>query len=393
MNRSIEPVPRLELERRWSAVDRIMQAHGLDALVMQNAQDWLGGYVRWFTGAPANAGYPRAVLYFGAEDMTIIEQGGRGEVRPQNPKGLVAPGVRETRHSPSYVSVRYTASTDAEIAYEVLKERGVRRVGWVNPAGAYFGFGAALTRLPGAEAFDDVTDEVDAVKAIKSAYELEMIGRTARLQDEVLVRLREYIRPGLRDFEIAAYAQYVASTLGAEQGIYINSSSPPGEAAVFRLHGQQGRTLQAGDLFAILVETNGPGGYYTEIARTFSVGQPPAEVVEATRVVVDAQAHTLERLRAGASCREIAASHDSYMTKRGLPPETRLYCHGQGYDMVERPLVRDDEDMCIAAGMNIALHPGFVRRSVNGLITDNYVVSADEPPRRLHQTPQEVLVV
>jgi Xaa-Pro aminopeptidase len=393
MSRSIEPVPRAELERRWSAADRVMQAHGLDALVMQNAQDWLGGYVRWFTGAPANAGYPRCVIYFGADDMTIVEQGGRNEVRKRDPLSSAMPGVRETRHSPSYVSVGYTATTDAQIVCDRLQARGVARVGWVSPAGAYFRFGEMLTRLMGGEAFVDVTDEIDAVKAIKSPYEQELIGRTARLQDEVLARLRAFIRPGLRDFEIAAYAQYVASTLGAEQGIYINSSSPPSEAAVFRPHAQQGRTLEAGDLFAILVETNGPGGYYTEIARTFSLGKPPAEVVEATRIVVDAQAYTLDRLRPGASCREVAAQHDAYMTERGLPPETRLYCHGQGYDMVERPLIRDDEDMRIAAGMNIALHPGFVTRSVNGLITDNYLVSADEPARRLHQTPQEVLVV
>ena len=32
--------------------------------------------------------------------------------------------------------------------------------------------------------------------------------------------------------------------------------------------------------------------------------------------------------------------------------------------MVERPLIRDDEDMVIAPGINIALHPAFATRSV-----------------------------
>ena len=35
----------------------------IDALVMQNNNDWLGGYVRWFTGTPANNAYPRSVLF------------------------------------------------------------------------------------------------------------------------------------------------------------------------------------------------------------------------------------------------------------------------------------------------------------------------------------------
>jgi hypothetical protein len=34
-----------------------------------------------------------------------------------------------------------------------------------------------------------------------------------------------------------------------------------------------------------------------------------------------------------------------------LPPETRLYAHGQGYDMVERPLIRADESMWFEEGM------------------------------------------
>ena len=32
-----------ELERRWAAVRKEMGARGIDALVMQNASDWLGG--------------------------------------------------------------------------------------------------------------------------------------------------------------------------------------------------------------------------------------------------------------------------------------------------------------------------------------------------------------
>ena len=32
--------------------------------------------------------------------------------------------------------------------------------------------------------------------------------------------------------------------------------------------------------------------------------------------------------------------------------------------MVERPLIRDDEDIAVAPGMNIALHPGYATRSV-----------------------------
>jgi hypothetical protein len=50
--------------------------------------------------------------------------------------------------------------------------------------------------------------------------------------------------------------------------------------------------------------------------------------------------------------------------KHGLPPELRLYAHGQGYDIVERPLIRRDETMAIETGMNLAVHPGYETASI-----------------------------
>ena len=73
----------------------------------------------------------------------------------------------------------------------------------------------------------------------------------------------------------------------------------------------------------------------------------------------EAQVHTLRLLKPGASCAEVAAKHDDYMRARGLPAELRLYAHGQGYDLVERPLIRADETMVLEEHMNLAVHPGY----------------------------------
>ena len=47
------------------------------------------------------------------------------------------------------------------------------------------------------------------------------------------------------------------------------------------------------------------------------------------------------------------------MKKHGFEPEIRLYAHSQGYDMVERPMIRADETMPIEENMNFAVHPGY----------------------------------
>jgi Xaa-Pro aminopeptidase len=98
----------------------------------------------------------------------------------------------------------------------------------------------------------------------------------------------------------------------------------------------------------------------------------------------------LRLLKPGASCAEVAQQHDDYMRARGLPAELRLYAHGQGYDLVERPLLRADETMTIEEKMNLAVHPGYETDSVFAVICDNYIVESGGPGACLHGTPKRV---
>ncbi|MCJ7687139.1 MAG: hypothetical protein MUO68_22905, partial [Desulfobacteraceae bacterium] len=74
-------------------------------------------------------------------------------------------------------------------------------------------------------------------------------------------------------------------------------------------------------------------------------------------------------------------------------PERRLYAHGQGYDLVERPLIRDDEPMKIRTGMNLTVHPGAVSKTVWATVCDNYLVTETGISPCLHKTPKEIIVV
>ena len=49
---------------------------------------------------------------------------------------------------------------------------------------------------------------------------------------------------------------------------------------------------------------------------------------------------TLDMLKPGTPCKDIWEAFNAFMRKNGRPEEARLYCHGQGYDLVERPLIR-----------------------------------------------------
>ena len=78
------------------------------------------------------------------------------------------------------------------------------------------------------------------------------------------------------------------------------------------------------------------------------------------------------------------------MRSHNRPEETRLYSHGQGYDMVERPLIRKDETMRIQANMNIVVHPTYMKDGGLHWLCDNYIVGADGARERLHHFPEEI---
>jgi Xaa-Pro aminopeptidase len=181
--------------------------------------------------------------------------------------------------------------------------------------------------------------------------------------------------------------------LGSEQGIFLGGSAPVGIRSPFVPRYMQGRRLKKGDHLSLLIEINGPGGFYTEIARTVVLGKASSELKDAFAAVKAAQDYSLSIMKPGTPVREVFARHNAYMTERGMPAETRLYAHGQGYDMVERPLIRQDDDMALQEGMCLAVHPGFETPSLFAVICDNYMIEASGPGECLHKTEKRLFEI
>jgi Xaa-Pro aminopeptidase len=381
-----------ELERRWTLVRQLMQARGWDALILQNTNDWLGGYVKWFTDIPATNGYPRTIVFPASGPMTVVEMGPFDHRRDLEGRDRLHRGVGRLATTPSFPSINYTSSYDAEIVVDAAT--GCRTVAWINPGALPHGFVSHIEKALGpGTAFVDATEEIDRIKAVKSPAEIVLIRQATTLQDSVFEKVLGFIRPGLRDIDVTAFAQEQALVLGSEQGIFLGASAPLGIRSPFLPRWAQGRTLAAGDHLSLLIEVNGPGGFYTEIARTIVLGRASNELKAAFQSVKEAQDHTLALIRPGANPAEIHASHNRWMQDRALPPETRLYAHGQGYDMVERPLIRQDETMPLAQNMCLAVHPGYETESLFAVICDNYLIGPDGAGECLHKTEKRIFEI
>jgi Xaa-Pro aminopeptidase len=382
-----------ELERRWSAVRRLMKDRRIDAILAQNTNDWLGGYVKWLTDLPANNGYPRTVILHADAPMSVVEMGPTGARRTCGPDETLHRGVGLMLHTPSFTSIGYTDRDDAKLAIEALRRHPHRTIGLITPGALPYALVSALKEQLAETSLVDITADIDTIKAVKSEEEIGLIRRTAELQDAVFAQVLEEIRPGLRDIDITSIAQRKGQMLGSEQGIFLGGSSPLGIRSPFVPRYMQGRTLEKGDHLSLLIEINGPGGFYTEIARTVVLGKASSELTDAFAAVKAAQDHSLSLMKPGTAVKEIFAKHNDYMTSNGMPAEARLYAHGQGYDMVERPLIRQDDDMTLQQGMCLAVHPGYETPSLFAVICDNYMIEAQGPGACLHKTAKMVFEI
>jgi Xaa-Pro aminopeptidase len=372
------PISTAELERRWSATQAAMKKAGLEALVLQSSEDWMGGYTRWFTDTPATNAYPRSVIFPADGLMTTCEVGIFGGEWSYNGEHPEFRGVGKRVSTPSFNgAVDYTGRYDAELMANELKRAGYRHVGLVGPNGMYHGFAQGLKDLAPDLDWQDATDLVDDIKCIKSAEEIGLIRETAAMQDAVMVQLLDYVKPGMKEFEVAAYMQYLTTLRGGSQPAFVKPKF------------MQGRTIEKGDVVGIMIECNGPSGFYTHVFRFAVMGKAPQEIIDAHAMVLAAEQNVLDRMKPGASCAEVFAAHNDFMRAHKLPEEKRILCHGQGYEMVERPLIRQDEKMRVRENMNIGLHAAMVMNKNFMSNTNNFLIGPNGP-ERLHKTPQKL---
>lgn len=387
-----ESISTSELERRWREVRKRMKEEEIDFLVMQNDNEWLGGYVKWFTDIPARNSYPMTVIFPIDEEMTTITCGGKppGDL---GPPAWTMRGVKSRLTAPYFQSLMYSNTYDAELAVETLKERRNAKIGLVGKGMMSATFYEHLREgLPEAT-FVEATDLVDQIKAIKSDEEIAFIKKTVALQDEAMEYAKKVVRPGRKDSEIIADIIHKVTDLGSEEQLVIGGSGPVGRPVPMQKRHFQNRIVKEGDQFTLMIEVNGPGGMYAEIGRVFFIGKAPSEIKDALEMAKETQKATVKLLSPGADPAEIWRAHNDFLTKKGFPPETRLYAHGQGYDLVERPAIRHDEPMKLGAGMNITVHPIIGSERVWVWVCDNYLVGESGVNECLHKTPKEIFEV
>jgi Xaa-Pro aminopeptidase len=380
-----------ELQRRWNITRQAMKEKKLDFLLLQNSTDHLAGAYRWLTDVPPTNNYTATLIFPREEDMIMVSHGGWAPDEPHPPAWAVR-GVAKRISVPALPSLGYSTVWDAEKVVEELAPFKNAHIGLVGMGFLSASMYKYVTEHLNSVKFEDVTDIIDALMVKKSDEEIQCIRDSCAIQDATFAYILKRVQPGMTESEVMGDVKYKCMALGSEQGILNVSSAPYGKAAnMFALH-YANRVIEDGDTVFFMIETNGPSGLYSEIMRIICLGKIPSELEKQYEMAQAAQKVTLDAMEIGANAVTVFNANNAFMKSHGYPEERRLFAHGQGYNLVERPCLIPGEPMKLQARMNIAVHPMVRSEKAFAAVCENYLIKENGEKECLHKTPQKIWV-
>jgi len=135
------------------------------------------------------------------------------------------------------------------------------------------------------------------------------------------------------------------------------------------------RTLRDGDILNMLIESSAAGGYWYDLRRFLCIGQVPQELQEAHEIVKEATAIMAKNLKPGVVPGVALKASDEFLKSKGCPPEGRVGGHGQGLDLVERPVIHRGEPAKLDVGMVVSIHPTARTKYAMASMADTYIIT------------------
>jgi len=303
------------------------------------------------------------------------------------------------------VDGRYTTQARGEaVGAEIFEFRsridGITALAGERAAGAIRFESPSLTvedylklqeKLPGV-VFYPLEGGLQSLRAVKDDAEIALIRQAARIAGEALAAIREMIRPGVREKEIALELEYRMRRGGAEQAAFETIVAAGADAAL--PHARAGcREIAAGD--CVIVDYGAVwGGYHSDETCTYFVGSASERQREVYLLVREAQDRAIRAIRAGVACSAIDGVARGFLEEAGLGAHfSHGTGHGVGLDVHEAPRLAAGREEALRAGMVVTVEPGVYFPGDWGIRIEDTVLVKEEGYEILTQTSKAMTIL
>lgn len=235
-------------------------------------------------------------------------------------------------------------------------------------------FVGLATRLPGID-FTDITAPLERARRIKSAHEIAQLRRAVEITEAGVRAVREAIRPGLSEVELAARADYAMKAAGATV-LAFPTLVLSGPERVVPVGMPTERRVREGDVVMLDLGATW-NGYQADLSRTFVIGRASPEQKRAYQVVLNAWQRTMQETRPGVQCRRLQEVAAQAVAEAGYTLAHRIG-HGVGLaTSLEWPNLQSEEEP-LAPGMTLCIEPGICLPGIGTLKVEDDVVVTEK---------------
>ena len=233
---------------------------------------------------------------------------------------------------------------------------------------------------------------VEEIRAIKDQEEIEAIRKAVALADETSEYLREYIRPGLTEREVAWEAEVYMRQHGAEKMAFdlIVAGGPNGAMP----HATTTeRALREGEPIVIDIGAR-VESYHSDLTRTIYLGEPDTRFQEIYALVRRAQESALEGIRAGMRGKEADGLARQVIEEAGYGEYFgHGLGHGVGLAIHEKPRVTQRSEEELQPGMILTVEPGIYIPDWGGVRIEDMVVIREVGVEFLSRASKEPMLL
>lgn len=290
----------------------------------------------------------------------------------------------------------------------------------VLPANLYFNYKSLFEHAK----IIDISHHIRLIRAVKSAYEIDLILKAARLSDQVAESVEEFLREGITEIELAGKIEARARKLGhpgivrmrlwGSELFYGHLLSGPSAAVPSYLSSPTGGTgvspsvAQSSGLRPI--QRDEPvlvdyvfvlNGYISDHARIFALGNLPDDLIRAHEAMLKVQTFIKKEAKPKVKAGKLydmaleltkELGYEEYFMGVG-DRRIRFVGHGIGLELDEYPFLAKGQELELEKGMTIALEPKLIFPGKGVVGIENTHVVTDEGLKQLTHFDERIVIL
>jgi len=385
-------IPKDEISRRIEKLRSYLVAEGLEGALFHYAVD-----VYYFTGTRQNS-----VLWVPVEGEPVLL------ARKSFSRAQQESLIKDVRQFP--------ASRELP---QLFGEK-VRKIGLTFDVLPVQHFNFYRNLIPD-RGFHDISSVNRDLRSVKSPWELEQMKKSGKLLAEAFSHIPEFLRPGMRELDLAAEFEHYLRSAGIGGYLRIRGFNQEitgvavaGRNAAFagcfdgpvtgRGHWTAAPYGPSTDVICekqpIMIDYGGfYNGYIVDMTRIFCFGNLAPELEHAFRISLAIQAWVRENLVPGKICEDLFTGAAMMAADAGLgenfmghPGELAKFVgHGVGLELDELPVLAPKFKAPLAAGQTIAVEPTFLFPEKGAVGIENTFAVTESRCEKLTDLPDEIV--